>query len=183
MIHDYNIYYFIDKFDSDELLKLDNKINIIYRNYKEKNGKAEIENIVKFCKKNKRNIFISNSLKIALNHDFNGLYIPAFNKNLNFKNINFKKKFKIIGSAHNLKEIKIKEKQGCDEIFISPLFKIIKKKGFLNISRFNYLCSLTKKNIIALGGINKKNFNQLNSVNSNGFASISWIKKNRPIFK
>ena len=75
------------------------------------------------------------------------------------------------------------DRWGCDEIFISPLFKIIKKKGFLNISRFNYLCSLTKKNLIALGGINEKNFNQLNSVNSNGFASISWIKKNRPIFK
>tara|TARA_B100001093_G_scaffold486751_1_gene522365 strand:+ start:450 stop:1001 length:552 start_codon:yes stop_codon:yes gene_type:complete len=183
MIHDYNIYYFINKFDSDELLKLDNKINIIYRNYKEKNDKIEIENIVQFCKKNKRKIFISNHLKIALNHDFNGLYIPAFNKNLNFKNISFKKKFKIIGSAHNLKEIRIKEKQGCEEIFISPLFKIIKKKGFLNISRFNYLCSLTKKNIVALGGINEKNFNQLHSVNSSGFASISWIKKNRPIVK
>ncbi|MBD1141229.1 thiamine phosphate synthase [Pelagibacterales bacterium SAG-MED39] len=183
MIHDYNIYYFIDKFDSDELLRLDNKINIIYRNYEEKNDKTEMENIVEFCKKNKRKIFISNQLKIALNHDFNGLYIPAFNKNLNFKNINLKKNFKIIGSAHNLKEIRIKEKQGCEEIFVSPLFKIIKKKGFLNISRFNYLCSLTKKNIIALGGINKKNFNQLNSVNSNGFASISWIKKNRPIIK
>ena len=183
MIHNYNIYYFINKFDSDELLRLDNKINIIYRNYKEKNDKIEIKNIVKFCKKNKRKIFISNNIKIALNHDFNGLYIPAFNKNLNLKNISFKKEFKIIGSAHNLKEIKIKEKQGCDEIFISPLFKIIKKKGFLNISRFNYLCSLTKKNIIALGGINEKNFNQLNSVNSNGFASISWIKKNRPIIK
>ena len=183
MIHDYNIYYFIDKFDSDELLKLDNKINIIYRNYKEKNSKVKIENIVKFCKKNKRNIFISNNLKIALNHNFNGLYIPAFNKNLNFNNISFKRKFKIIGSAHNLREIKVKEKQGCEEIFISPLFKIIKKKGFLDISRFNYLCSLTKKDIIALGGINEKNFNQLNSVNSNGFASISWIKKNRPIIK
>ena len=59
----------------------------------------------------------------------------------------------------------------------------IKKKGFLNISRFNYICSLTKKNIVALGGINEKNFNQLHSVNSSGFASISWIKKNRPIIK
>lgn len=183
MIHDYNIYYFINKFDSDELLSLHNKINIVYRNYDEKNNKTEIEKIVNFCKIHKRNIFISNQLKIALNYDFNGVYIPAFNKKLNYKNINFKKRFKIIGSAHNLQEIKIKEKQGCEEIFVSPLFKILKRKNFLNISRFNYLCTISKKKIIALGGINAKNFNQLKSTNAQGFASISWIKKNRPIFK
>lgn len=181
MIHHYNIYYFINKFDSDELLSLDNKINIIYRNYDKKNDKIEIKKIIHFCKIHKRKIFISNQLKIALNYDLSGIYIPAFNKNLNYKNINFKKKFKIIGSAHNLQEIKIKEKQGCEEIFVSPLFKTPKKKNFLNISRFNYLCTLSKKKIIALGGINTKNLSRLKSTNSQGFASITWIKKNRPI--
>ena len=42
-------------------------------------------------------------------YDLDGLYIPSFNKLKNFKNINFKKNFKIIGSAHNIREIKIKE--------------------------------------------------------------------------
>ena len=136
-----------------------------------------------FSKINNRKIYISNELKVALNYGFDGFYIPSFNKNLNFKNITFKKNFKIIGSAHNLQEIKVKEKQGCEEIFISPLFKNHKKKKFLNLSRFNYLCTCTKKKIIALGGINEKNFDLLSSINSQGFASISWIKKNRPIFK
>ena len=35
----------------------------------------------------------------------------------------FKKKFILIGSAHNLKEIRIKEKQKVNEIFLSSLFK------------------------------------------------------------
>ena len=43
-------------------------------------------------------------------------------KLINFKNLSLKKNFKLIGSAHNLNEIKIKEKQGCEEIFLSPIF-------------------------------------------------------------
>ena len=176
-------YYFINKFNPNHIKKLDKDISIIYRNYRSSININLLLKIRDFCKKNGRKFYLSNNIKFALKYNLNGVYLPAFNKSINHLSYKFKKKFLIIGSAHNLKEIKIKEKQGCDEIFISPLFKIIKKKGFLNISRFNYLCSLTKKNIIALGGINEKNFNQLNSVNSNGFASISWIKKNRPIIK
>ena len=48
----------------------------------------------------------------------------SYNFNNDLKHINFprKKNFFIIGSAHNYQEIKIKEKQGCEEIFISPIF-------------------------------------------------------------
>ena len=49
--------------------------------------------------------------------------IESTNKNLNLKTTNLKRKFRIIGSAHNLKEIKIKELQKTEEIFLSPLFK------------------------------------------------------------
>ena len=42
MIHPYNIYYFIDEFNSDELTKLDKKINIIYRNYNKENNYNDI---------------------------------------------------------------------------------------------------------------------------------------------
>ena len=52
-----------------------------------------------------------------------GVYISSTNKNLNLGTTNLKKKFKILGSAHNLKEIKIKELQNTKEIFLSPLFK------------------------------------------------------------
>jgi thiamine-phosphate pyrophosphorylase len=91
-----------------------------------------------------------------------------------------RKNFKIIGSAHNYKEIKIKEKQGCKEIFISPIFFNPKNKYFLDIVKFNYLGLTTKNKIIALGGINENNLKRLKCTNTTGFASISWIKKNRP---
>ena len=89
-----------------------------------------------------------------------------------------RKNFKIIGSAHNFLELKIKEKQGCEEIFISPLFYNPKNKSFLDIVKFNNLHLSSNRKIIALGGINQKNINKLKCTKAFGFAGISWIKKN-----
>ena len=35
----------------------------------------------------RRKVYISNNLKDAIQFNFNGLYIPSFNRNLGFKNI------------------------------------------------------------------------------------------------
>ena len=174
------IYYFIDEFNSEEIKKLNKNISLIYRNYKEKHDLKLIEKLKNFCKKNKRELYISNNLKIALRLDLNGIYIPAFNKLCNYKNLSSKKNFKIIGSAHNLPEINNKKIQGCSSIFIAPLFKTKKSNYFLEVVRFNLLAKDAKKEIVALGGINNSNLKKINLTNSKGFASISWIKKNRP---
>ena len=176
MIHK-NIYYFIDKFDRNEILSLDKKINIIYRNYKEINLDPIIIKIKEICNRTYRKFYIANNLKTALKFNLDGLYIPAFNNKLNYKNINSRKNFKIIGSAHNYKEIKIKENQGCKEIFITPIFDNPKNKTYLDILRFNYLNLTTNINSIALGGINEKNLKRLKCTKVIGFAGISWIKK------
>ena len=176
MIHK-NIYYFIDKFDRNEILSLDKKINIIYRNYKEINLDPVIKQIKEVCDKTNRKFYIANSLRTALKFNLDGLYLPAFNNKLNYKNISSKKNFKIIGSAHNYKEVKIKENQGCKEIFITPIFYNPKNKTYLNIVRFNYLNLTTKINSIALGGINEENLKKLKCTKVIGFAGISWIKK------
>ena len=57
----------------------------------------------------------------------------------------------------------IKEKQGCEEIFISSIFQNQKSKNFLGIIKFNLLANKTKLKIIALGGINEKNYKKLKS--------------------
>ena len=115
---------------------------------------------------------------MAINLDLDGVYLPSFNKNLNINKTSIKKKFKIIGSAHSVKEIKIKERQGAELIFLSPLFKTNKKKEFLDTVKFNFLALKTKKKIIALGGITSKNLNKLNMVKAYGFAGISYFKNN-----
>ena len=175
----FNIYYFINEFDKNEIEKLSTKISLIYRNYNKKNEPNELRELVKHCKNNGRKVYISNNLKDAIKYNFSGLYIPSFNKKLVFNNI-VKKDFELIGSAHNVPEIKLKEKQGCSIIFLSPIFKNNKNKKFLGVIKTNLLMNFTKKKIILLGGINYKTLKKLKVCSANGVASISWIKKNGP---
>ena len=180
MNHLSNIYYFIEDFNSNEILSLDKNINIIFRNYKLKEKKPIIVALKRFCKKSGRKLFISNDYKLALKLDLDGLYIPSFNKSLNFKNLNRKTNFNLIGSAHNIAELRIKKLQGCKQIFVSPLFKTKKNNFSLGINRFNLINLENNIELIALGGINSFNIKKLKLTNSLGFASISWIKKNQP---
>ena len=171
------LYYFIDEYNNAELSKLSKNINIIYRNYKKNINISTLISIRNYCKKNKMNFFISNNINLAVKYQLNGVYIPAFNKQINFIKFLLPTNFKIIGSAHNNKEILIKQKQGCDVIFLSPIFKVKKKNYFLNIIKFNFLTLNKKIKFVALGGINNKNLNKLNLLNICGFAGISYFQK------
>ena len=174
----YEIYYFIDSFNFKDLSNINKRINIIYRNYSKKNHLIDLIRVKRICKKKGLRFFISNNLKLALKLDLDGLYLPSFNKKLKYKNIACKKKFKLIGSAHNISEINNKDKQGCSKIFISPIFKTPKHKNHLDTIKFNLLSINIKNKVIALGGINSSNFLKIRLTKSKGFASISWIKKN-----
>ena len=173
------IYYFINEFNLADLKNLGKNINLIYRNYQKTIFYKELLSIKKFCKLSKRKLFISNNIKIALDLKLDGIYIPSFNKKINYlSSFSFPSKFEIIGSAHNYTEAQIKKKQGCKEIFISPIFKVIKNKRNLNIYNFNKLTRDKNLNYIALGGISEKNYKKIRLTKSVGFAGISWIKKN-----
>ena len=107
-----NKYYFINKFDTNVINKQDKQTIIIYRNYStEVQDDKIIIKIKKHCKKKSIKFYLSNDIKLALKLNLDGAYIPAFNTDFNHLAYSFKKNFVIIGSAHNLKEIRIKEKQ------------------------------------------------------------------------
>ena len=168
-------YYFINKFDTNNINKQDKQTVIIYRNYSiSKIDEDLILKIKKHCKKRKIKFYLSNNIKLATKLDLDGAYIPSFNKNTNHLAYSFKKNFTLIGSAHNLKEIKIKEKQGVRKIFISSLFK--KNKNFLGIHKFRILSKMTKRDIVALGGISKNNLKKLNFLDHSDFAGISYFE-------
>ena len=172
-------YYFIDEFNKNEIEKLSTQISLIYRNYNKKNDPNELKKLVIHCKNNRRKVYISNNLKDAIKYNFDGLYIPSFHKQLRFQNIT-KKNLEIIGSAHNAIELKIKEKQGCSSIFLSPIFKNNKNKKFLDVIKTNLLKKFNKKKIVLLGGINQKTLKRSKLCAPSGVAAISWIKKNGP---
>ena len=174
----FKVYYFIENFNLKELSGINKPINIIFRNYHSNNYLKDLIKTRNFCKKKGFNIFLSNNLHLAIKLKLDGVYLPSFNKRLIYKNLSLIKKFRFIGSAHNISEIKIKEKQNCEEIFLSPIFKTDKNKNYLDTIKFNLQTLEIKKNIIALGGINSKNLKKINLTKSKGIASISWIKKN-----
>ena len=182
MVHINNLkkYYFINEFNQNYLINLDKSISFIWRN---KDKETSITTLIKlrdFCKKNQRFFYISNDIKLAKKINADGVYISSTNKNLNLKTNNFKKEFKILGSAHNLKEIKIKELQNIEEIFLSPLFKK-KINPQLNIYKYLKLRKITKMRDVSLGGINEKNLRKLNLIKPFGFAGISYFEKKRPL--
>jgi thiamine-phosphate pyrophosphorylase len=168
-------YHFIDKFEKDDIKNINKNIAIIYRNYTQKIDIGLIKNIKSFYKKKGVKFFLANNIIMAIQLNLDGVYIPSFNKQIKINYYSKRKNFFVVGSAHNLKEIKIKEKQGVHAIFLTPLFKTIKTNKFLGSIKFNLLSKITKKKIIALGGINKLNIQKLFLLNVYGFASISFL--------
>ena len=170
-----NKYYFISKFDSNIIDKQDKQTTIIYRNY---NSEIIDENLIlkikKYCKVKKIKFYLSNNIKLAIKLDLDGAYIPSFNKSTKHLAFSLKKKFEIVGSAHCIKQIKTKENQNVNKIFLSSLFK--KNKNYLGINRFKLISNLTQKKVVALGGISEKNFNKLKLLKNSDFAGISYFE-------
>ena len=168
-------YYFINNFDTNNIDKQDSQTIIIYRNYAfKKKDQFKILELKNYCKKKGLKLYLSNNIKLALKLKLNGAYIPSFNKKFNHLSYTYNKNFKVIGSAHNLKEIRVKELQKVEAIFISSLFK--KNKNYLGINKFKNLSGLTKKKVIILGGINKDNIKLLCLLNKSSFAGISYFE-------
>ena len=167
-------YYFFNEFNTKNLDKLKTITGIIYRNYNSKPNLKTIIELKKYCKKAGFRFLLSNNIKLAINLNLDGAYIPSFNKKTNHLSFSMKKNFFIIGSAHNIKEIKLKEKQGVSILFLSSIFK--KNKNYLGINRFKLISNLTKKKVVALGGISKENINKLKLLKSTEFAGISYFK-------
>ena len=172
-----NKYYFINKFDQSHIDKQHKETTIIYRNYDQKVDEEKITKIKSYCKKKGNKFLLSNNIKLAVKLDLDGAYIPSFNKDKKHLAYSVKKKFIILGSAHNIYEMKTKELQRVSTIFLSSIFK--KNKNFLGINKFNLLSLLSKKQFIALGGISDDNLKQLALTNCHGFAGISFFEQKK----
>ena len=169
-----NKYYFIKKFDQSHIDKQDKKTIIIFRNYDQNINKELILTIKNYCKKKGNKFLISNNIKLALNLNLDGAYIPSFNKDKKHLSYSLRKNFIILGSAHNIYEMRTKELQGVNAIFLSSIFK--KNKNYLGINRFKSLSLLSNKPFMALGGISDNNLNKLTLTNCHGFAGISFFE-------
>ena len=160
-------------------------MGIIYRNYNAEKREVELIRIAKACKASRNQLYVSNDIKLAIKVKAEGIYIPSFNKTKIYANLE-KKNIKILGSAHNQKEIHEKISQNCSMIFLSPIFYIEKSKKFLGLHKFNYLSRRNNTSFLALGGISKSNIHKLKLFNMKGIGGIRMFKKKpayiRPVF-
>ena len=159
-------------------IKLKNKYAIIYRANKINDNFELLSKFRSLCRVKKVEFYVANNINLLINLKADGLYISAKNKNLNLNRLKIAN-YKIIGSVHNIKELRLKKLQGCTNFVFSRLFKTNyeNKKGFLGIIKFNLFKKMHKEKLIPLGGINSNNINQLNIVNSDSFSFLSEIKK------
>ena len=132
----------------------------------------------KACKKKNIKFFLSNNTKLAIKLGLDGAYLPAFSKTKKHNAFALKKKFQLIGSAHNLKEIREKECQNVSYIFLSPIFLTEKRKNFLGIYKCMNLMKFTNKKIACLGGININNIKRLKMLKLNAIAGIKLFNNN-----
>jgi len=164
-------------------IKKNNKFVIILRNQKSIDA---IDTLIKFrkeCKIKGIEFFVANNTKLAVLLKSDGVYISSFYRG--FEQLKLRKlNKKILGSAHNFKEVTLKVKQGCSFILLSKLFLVSydKKAPFLGVIKFNNLKSISKF-LIPLGGINSQNLNKLKNVDSEGFAILTELKKKPAIIR
>ena len=172
-----NKYYFINKFNQSHIDKQDKETTIIFRNYNQEIDKGLILKLKNYCNKKGNKFLLSNNVKLAIKLNLDGVYIPSFNKDIKHLSYSLKKNFIILGSAHNVHEMRIKELQGVKLIFLSSIFK--KNKNFLGFYRFKLLSRLSKTPFIALGGISNNNLKKLNLINCLGFAGMSFFEQKK----
>ena len=167
-------YYFIDRFIKSNIDKQDKNTTIIYRNYLKSYKISEIISVREYCRKKRLKFLLSNNIKLSILLNLDGAYLPSFNKNFSHLSYNLRKNFILVGSAHSLNEIRVKEKQKVDKIFLSSLFK--RNQNYLGLNKFKLISDYSKVKIIALGGISEENVKRLSLTKSKGFAGISYFR-------
>jgi thiamine-phosphate pyrophosphorylase len=183
----YKHYVFLEEINNlikENLIKF-NSINIIIDiNKKDKKGLENQLSIIKFAKKNKIPFFLKNNFQKCIKYKADGIFIDSKNKTI-IKPILLKKKFTIIGLAHNQLEYFQKLNQKCVTIMLSPLFYNEKYSinKILGILKFNNKALNWKTRLCALGGINYKNLKKIALTKSEGIAFKRFLtqsKKNLP---
>jgi thiamine-phosphate diphosphorylase len=121
------------------------------------------------CKTYRVKFIINDYKNLELNLYCDGVQLTSENlRNIEIKNIN--KKYIIIGSCHNIKEIEICNNSRVNLVVISPILNTSKKNG-IGWKKFKKLASFSKYPVFGLGGLD---YNvDINNVKKNGGIGIA----------
>ena len=182
-IRDFDIFIFID--DINKLISLNikkfQKINLVYNSINYNDKKFQL--IREFCAKKNINLFTINEYKVAIRFKLAGMIITHDKRGLIYHGNPLSKKinFIILGKVHNQNDFFIKKKQGCDGVFLSPIFftKKYSVNYILGIIKFSLISNNWNTKIYALGGIDCFNFKKLKNLKINGLGFQSFENKKK----
>jgi thiamine monophosphate synthase len=173
----HNIFFFtnyLNEVIEYNIKKFKNLSIIFQNNYNQDFNLENFIKIKKFCLKNKIKLYLIDDFKTAVKLKTNGIYYSSTNNKIN---VPYKKSFKIIGSAHSQREYCFKKKQGCEYIFLSPLFenKKYSSNNLLGVNKFNLMSNKWGTKLVGLAGINEKNYKKIFMTRCVSVAFNSWI--------
>jgi thiamine monophosphate synthase len=175
----YEYYVFLDQINNlveKNLLKFSNINIIIDIDHLDRKSLQDEYSIIKFAKKNKIPFILKNNFMKCIKYKANGIYIDSRNTKI-IKPFLIKKKFKIIGVAHNQLEYFKKKYQNCNPLMLSPLFCNNKysPNKILNTFKFNNKANVWTTQVCALGGINYENVKKIKLLNVKAIAFKKFI--------
>jgi thiamine-phosphate pyrophosphorylase len=179
----YKNYIFLEKINDlvkENLLKFSNISIIVDISHDKIKKSKNALSIINFARKNKIPFIIKNNYQECIKYKANGILIESQNKR-NIKPLLLKRKFNIIGKAHNQLEYLQKISQNCSLVMLSPLFfnKKYSKNKILNILKFNNFALNCKTKISALGGINLKNLKKLRLLKTTNISFKNFILESK----
>ena len=138
----------------------------------------DLINIKKFCNKNHIKFYISDNVRLAIKVGADGIYLTK-NYNKMSHNFTYKKGFAILGSVHNQLEYYKKITQGCEKIFLSPIFynKKYSVNKILNPIKFNLISLDWKVDLCALGGLAEENIGKIKMTKAQIIGIKSLVNK------
>ncbi len=175
----YEYYVFLDQINKlveKNLLKFSNINIIIDIDHLDRKSLLDEYSIIKFAKKNNIPFILKNNFIKCIKYKADGIYIDSQNTKI-IKPFLIKKKFKIIGVAHNQLEYFKKKYQNCNFLMLSPLFYTNKysPNKILNIFKFNNKANVWATQVCALGGINYENVKKIKLLNVKAIAFKKFI--------
>ena len=154
---------------------LDSGIKIIQfrsKNLKSKDYSRISRKIYNICKKYDASYIINDYSNFSLNKYCDGIQLTSNNLK-EIRKMNLDKRYILIGSCHNIDEIKICNNLEINLILISPVFSTSNKTG-IGWKKFKELVNESKIPVFALGGL--KYPDDIENVKINGGVGIAASK-------
>ena len=154
---------------------LDSGIKIIQfrsKNLKSKDYSRISRKIYNICKKYDASYIINDYSNFSLNKYCDGIQLTSNNLK-EIRKMNLDKRYILIGSCHNIDEIKICNNLKINLILISPVFSTSNKTG-IGWKKFKELVNESKIPVFALGGL--KYPDDIENVKINGVVGIAASK-------